>query len=218
LSSIWLEQPDACFPCITLSASGGHTDLWYRESHTRGTLLGRTLDDAAGEAFDKGAAQLGLPYPGGPAISHLAEEGDPESFLFPLPLRNEPGFNFSFSGLKTALRNTLRDAEPHSDLAASFQEAICNHLVDRISKACTQHPDAKEVHLVGGVSANTRLRELVTKAAKIPVRFPTEIRYCTDNAAMIGAAAFFLQQEIGDDAFSTFETEASIPLESLLKG
>lgn len=223
LSSLWL-LPDGAdpphFPAVSLSASGGHTDIWYRASHTRGRLLGRTRDDAAGEAFDKGANLLSLPYPGGPEIAAAAEGGDPRAYDFPLPLRDAPGLDFSFSGLKTSLKYLLRDmaegqrkkAAPH--LAASYQEAICVHLADRATKAIERHSGIREVHLTGGVSANIRLREMLRGAiAPLPLRHPAHIRHCTDNAAMVGAAAFFLWKEKGDAAFAPFETVASLQLE-----
>jgi N6-L-threonylcarbamoyladenine synthase len=111
LTSTWLDTADdlPLFPLLTLSVSGGHTDLWYRTSHLQGRLIGRTRDDAAGEAFDKGAAQLGLPYPGGPSIAKAAEKGNAAAYHFPSPLHNEPGCDFSFSGLKTSLKYLLRD-------------------------------------------------------------------------------------------------------------
>ena len=139
LSSTWLtdgtaEQDSHWFPSITLSASGGHTDLWYRTSHTTGKLLGRTRDDAAGEAYDKGASMLGLPYPGGPSISKASEHGNESAFAFPLALQKEDTLDYSFSGLKTALKTTiakqesLEDEALVCDLAASYQYAINNQL------------------------------------------------------------------------------------------
>jgi N6-L-threonylcarbamoyladenine synthase len=229
LSSTWLQssEPDnSQFPILTLSASGGHTDLWYRTSHTRGALLGSTRDDAAGEAFDKGAAMLELPYPGGPSIAKAAENGNAHAYNFPLPLRSDSSLDFSFSGLKTSLRYLLRDLDQSqiinrklqiSDVAASYQHAICAHLIDRILRALHRHPEICEVHLVGGVSANTYLRSSLQSAisGKYPqvlLRHPSKIIYCTDNAAMIAAAGEFLVQENGTQAFETFETTASLPL------
>lgn len=223
LSSVWLDVPldDAPqFPLLTLSASGGHTDLWLRTSHLTGTLIGRTRDDAAGEAFDKGAQLLGLPYPGGPAIAALAANGNPDAFSFPMPLKKEDTLEFSFSGLKTALRYLLRDtpdANP-ADAAASYQAALCRHLIDRITRAMQRYPHIKEIHLVGGVSANIALRtmlaDVLRKAEKssVRLRFPTKLVYCTDNAAMIGVAAQFMVDQMGTDAFGEFETHASLPL------
>ncbi len=228
LSSPWLAPPgveseDIRFPILSLSASGGHTDLWYRTSHTAGTLLGRTRDDAAGEAFDKGASILGLPYPGGPSISKASEGGSPDAYHFPLPLRNEKNFDFSFSGLKTSLKYLLRDNPKARDdlknVSASYQNAIARHLLDRVVLALDDRPDVREVHVVGGVSANTRLRELTEDLCArrgVTPRTPLAIVYCTDNAAMIAAAGYFLSTELGADATLPFETLASLQLEETL--
>lgn len=209
LLSPWLHPADVpppaiTFPILTLSVSGGHTDLWLRTSRTTGQLLGRTRDDAAGEAFDKGAALLGLPYPGGPSVAKAAETGNPDRFAFPLPLKGEPGYDWSFSGLKTALRYTIRDLQAEelaiapllSDLAASYEQALCRHLIDRLMKALAEHPEVIEMHLVGGVAANKRLRAMTQAAAgNVAVRTPFDIRSCTDNAAMIGYAGIALLEE-----------------------
>lgn len=227
LSSTWLgtdviDAPQ--FPILCLSASGGHTDLWLRTSHTHGKLLGRTRDDAAGEAFDKGASLLNLPYPGGPSISSAGKDGDPKKIPFPLPLHTEDTLDFSFSGIKTALRYIIRDLDPSihelpvADLAASYEQGICIHLCDRLLAALNAYPHIREIHIVGGVSANTRLRQMTSDIARDrTVRFPLTLGYCTDNAAMIGAAAYFLTQELGDNAFSDFETAATIPLEQSVR-
>jgi len=220
LSSTWLdakEEDTPAFPILTLSASGGHTELWYRLSHTKGTLIGRTRDDAAGEAFDKGASLLGLPYPGGPSMAKSALAGKSDAFDFPVALKDKDTLDFSYSGLKTSLRYTMRDHPDAKteDLAASFQKAINLQLFDRLETALDAYDDTKEVHLVGGVSANTALREL---CAKLPttVRFPSRIGYCTDNAAMIASAAYFLATEKPESLTETFETGASIPLAAAL--
>lgn len=227
LSSTWLDAPSTPqFPCITLSVSGGHSDVWLRESHTRGHLLGHTRDDAAGEAFDKGASVLGLPYPGGPSIAKAADGGNISAYDFPHPLRGEDGCDFSFSGLKTALKYLLRDlhiATPADlspvqlrDIAASFQHAICLHLLDRLERAIDAHPQIKELHIVGGVSANTHLRERAAELCSsrgITLRYPVALSYCTDNAAMIGAAGYFLWQEDQQAATRAFATEASLSLQ-----
>lgn len=226
LSSTWLDVPEQPqFPLLTLSASGGHTELWLRLSHLNGELLGSTRDDAAGEAFDKGASMLGLPYPGGPSISRTGERGNPHAFPFPHPLSGESTLDFSYSGLKTALKYTIRDlketqhsqlqqgdAQLVSDLAASYEYAICTQLCERIGRALTLHPEVKEVHVVGGVSANRRLREMLRPVCGgRAMRFPLKLVYCTDNAAMIAAAAAFLQRELPDQTHSAFATAASLP-------
>lgn len=202
LSSTWLETTDEPqFPIITLSVSGGHSDIWYRTSHTSGKLIGSTIDDAAGEAFDKGASMLSLPYPGGPHLSKLAGTGNETAYSFTRPLSKEETMNFSFSGLKTSLKYLLRDLkEPitdaiRSNIAASYQLAICYHLVHRITESLTMYPQVKEVHVVGGVSANKRLRSLTEqKCSSVKLRYP-QTKYCTDNGAMIAAAGFFMAQE-----------------------
>jgi N6-L-threonylcarbamoyladenine synthase len=226
LSSTWLHEsggaPDIRFPVLTLSASGGHTDLWLRTSHTHGALLGRTRDDAAGEAFDKGASMLGLPYPGGPSIAKAALAGNADAFSFPRPLKEEKGYDFSFSGLKTSLKYTLRDLGPvptprqHADLAASYERAICAHLADRVARAL-ENEKVSEVHLVGGVSANTVLRSTITDVASgVVVRWPQHIRYCTDNAAMIACACTFVLQEEPALAKTPWQTNATAPLGEFL--
>lgn len=241
LSSTWLlpeegkehTQPLPHFPILTLSVSGGHSDLWLRHSHLRGTLLGSTRDDAAGEAFDKGASMLGLPYPGGPSIAKAAGDGERTAYDFPSPLHEDPSLDFSFSGLKTSLRYLLRDlGKPPSELsaterkniAASYEHAICRHLIDRIERALKRHPEIAEVHIVGGVSANRYLRSALGNAltsnphtAHIMLRWPCSIAYCTDNAAMIAAAGYFTLQEKPLEVTKSFTTEASIDLRNVLK-
>lgn len=225
LSSTWLSSDEPQFPVLTLSVSGGHSDLWYRTSHTSGVRVGTTRDDAAGEAFDKGAVMLGLPYPGGPALAALALNGDEMSYTFPNPLSQDPHVDFSFSGLKTSLKYLLRDlgesqmnSSVRADIAASYQLAICRHLQSRMERALEMYPETKELHIVGGVSANTRLRTLATDIASrhsIVVRWPTSLRYCTDNAAMIAAAAHFNYIVHSQDP-PNFRTLATSSLEALL--
>jgi N6-L-threonylcarbamoyladenine synthase len=178
------------FPVLTLVVSGGHTELYLMTDHMKYEHLGGTLDDAAGEAFDKVGRLLNLPYPGGPAIDRIAKTGNPKAFRFPRAVMND-GYNFSFSGLKTAvLRETKRydvARMPVADLAASFQTAVVDVLVQKVQEAAREYR-ASEVHLVGGVSANSELRATMTEAMFIPVRYPPLV-LCTDNAAMIAAAA-----------------------------
>lgn len=216
LDSIWLDLSEniVTFPVLTLSVSGGHTELWYRESHTKQTQLGATRDDAAGEAFDKGALLLSLPYPGGPALAKLAEKGDEQAFKFPHPLAESDDIEFSFSGLKTSLKYLLRDlhgaSEKRADIAASYQRAICVHLTERVALAVKKFPAINEIHIVGGVSANERLRTLLTETVKIAIRWPKKIVYCTDNGAMIAAAGYFLSQ--GKNVPDHWRTETSVAL------
>jgi N6-L-threonylcarbamoyladenine synthase len=179
-------------PYLCLVASGGHTFLARVDDPSRYDVLGQTLDDAAGEAFDKGARLLGLGYPGGPAVDRLAREGDPEAFGFP---RSAPGeLDFSFSGLKTALLYAIRDlgdaaAARAADLASSYQRAIVDALVRRTAEAL-EREGLERLAIGGGVAANSELREAVTGLG-VPVWVPP-VELCTDNAAMIGGAARFL--------------------------
>jgi len=176
-------------PFLCLVASGGHTFLGRVDEPGAYTVLGQTLDDAAGEAFDKGARLLGLGYPGGPALDRLAREGDPEAYSFP---RSAPGeLDFSFSGLKTSLLYRLRD-EPQAnraDLAASYQRAIVAALTDRVRKAL-EREGLERLAIGGGVAANSELRSAVGELEAAVWVPPVEL--CTDNAAMIAGAARFL--------------------------
>ncbi len=184
-------QPDPVeTPYLCLVASGGHTFLARVDDPASYTVLGQTLDDAAGEAFDKGARLLGLGYPGGPALDRLARQGDPEAYAFP---RSAPGeLDFSFSGLKTALLYRLRD-EPdadHADLAASYQRAIVEALIAR-TRAALEREGLERLAIGGGVAANSELRAAVAGLGVSVWVPPTEL--CTDNAAMIAGAARFLE-------------------------
>jgi N6-L-threonylcarbamoyladenine synthase len=175
-------------PFVCLVASGGHTLLARVDDQARTTLLGQTLDDAAGEAFDKGARLLGLPYPGGPALERLAREGDPEAFAFPTAA-GVAGLDFSFSGLKTALLYALRelgDDAPRADLAASYQRAIVESLVTRCERAL-EATGLDRLALGGGVAANGALRDRARQLG-VELRVPP-VELCTDNAAMIASAA-----------------------------
>lgn len=190
--SLWLTDaaPKITFPILTLVVSGGHTELYLMVGHGRYQHLGGTLDDAAGEAFDKVGRLLGLPFPGGPAIDEAAKSGSAQAFNFPRAVMDD-GFNFSFSGLKTAvMRQTQKyrpDRLPVNDLAASFQAAVVDALVTKTERAAMAY-GVTAVHLAGGVSANSVLRQEMKARLSIPVRYPPPI-LCTDNAAMIGAVA-----------------------------
>lgn len=190
--SLWLAEHanEIEFPVLTLVVSGGHTELYLMTDHRQYQHLGGTLDDAAGEAFDKVGRLLGLPFPGGPAIDALAPSGNPTAFKFPRAVMDD-GYNFSFSGLKTAVSRQIKHFDkkrlPVEDLAASFQTAVVDALVTKTKRAAEAH-GVTAVHLVGGVSANKELRQTMTGQISLPVRYPTPI-LCTDNAAMIGAAA-----------------------------
>jgi N6-L-threonylcarbamoyladenine synthase len=185
VASLYLAPDPIAPPFLCLLASGGHTLLL--DVHERGAfkVLGRSLDDAAGEAFDKGARLLGLGYPGGAEIDRLARQGDPEAFSF--PVARVPGLDFSFSGVKTALLYAVRDLGDglearRADLAASYQRAIVRALVERVRAV-----GAERVAIVGGVAANSELR------ASLPEAFAPPLELCTDNAAMIASAARYAE-------------------------
>jgi N6-L-threonylcarbamoyladenine synthase len=185
-------------PFLCLVASGGHTMLAAVRGHEGHEVLGRTLDDAAGEAFDKVARMLGLGYPGGPEIQRLAEDGDPEAFRLPVAMSRDPGLDFSFSGLKTALVYLCRDlgeegvAERRADLAAGFQAAAIEQLTAKLDRAL-KRGEWRAVALGGGVAANGPLRiavAAVCERREVALKL-VPIELCTDNAAMIGSAARF---------------------------
>ena len=180
-------------PFLCLIASGGHTFLARVERHDGFEVLGRTLDDAAGEAFDKGARLLGLPYPGGPHVERVAAEGDPKAFAFPTG-KGVAGLDFSFSGLKTSLLYKLREFEegqaPIADLAASYQHAIVESLAVRVERAVAE-TGLRRVAIGGGVAANGPLRARIEALADVAVHVPPRA-LCTDNAAMIASAARYV--------------------------
>lgn len=221
--------PPIKFPVIVLIVSGGHTELILMTGHGEYQRLGKTLDDAAGEAFDKVGRLLGLPYPGGPSIQKASQGGDPRSFDFPrVRLRGDAGednFDFSFSGLKTAVLRTLQDlypglkpddtlpaGAPVADLAASFQVAAVDVLVEKTIRAAREYV-AKEILIAGGVSANSALRAAMIERAGNPVRVPP-LPLCTDNAAMIAEAGTFRWQAGQRDGID-FDVLPSWPLTAL---
>jgi N6-L-threonylcarbamoyladenine synthase len=186
VASLFTAPDPVQTPFLCLLASGGHTQLLDVRDPGAFELVGTTVDDAAGEAFDKGARLLGLGYPGGAEIDRLSRDGNPEAFSF--PVARVPGFDFSFSGLKTALLYTIRDlgedesARRRADLAASYQRAIVRALVER-TRAAAEELGAERIAIVGGVAANSELRAALPEAAAAPLEL------CTDNAAMIASAA-----------------------------
>jgi N6-L-threonylcarbamoyladenine synthase len=205
----YLAFPDLKPPFMVLLCSGGHTQLINVSEENEFQLIGNTLDDAAGEAFDKGARILNLGYPGGPLIQKVAEDGDCAAIKFPRAMREKGNFNFSFSGLKTALLYYTRKNETYNlnDVAASYQEAIVEILVEKSFKAARKM-GTKKVIIAGGVAANERLRKKAQEQAskwRYEVFFPP-IQFCTDNAAMIASAAW--QRFINDD-FDSLETPAN---------
>lgn len=208
--SLWLAERDTpvTFPVICLIVSGGHSEIVLIAGHGEYTQLGTTIDDAAGEAFDKVARLLGLSYPGGPVIERTARDGNPTVYDFPRAMRGE-GYDFSFSGLKTAVlravqppqqgkrqpksegmtADQLRDDVHIPDVAASFQAAVVDILVEKTVQAAADH-HATEIWMAGGVSANEALRQAMTAASPLPVRYPP-LKLCVDNGAMIAAAGYF---------------------------
>lgn len=199
ISSIFLEASTIEFPFLALVVSGGHTSLIRVENHTRMVLLGKTRDDAAGEAFDKVAKKIGLGYPGGQTIDRLGREGDRTAIPFPRALLDPGSLDFSFSGLKTAVLHYLNKNEENlsreqiRDISASFQEAVVDMLVLKAFQAARKE-STRAIAIVGGVACNSRLRERFScegAVSGIPVHFPPPA-LCTDNAAMVGVAGFHL--------------------------
>ncbi len=189
-----LPPPEPQFPLVALLVSGGHTEINFMESHLTYKRLGATLDDAAGEAFDKVARLLGLSYPGGPSIQKSAEEGNPAAFKFPRAWLEET-YDFSFSGLKTAVLKEVKRFEtqnvplPVADLAASFQASVVEVLFEKTMRAAREY-GVKNIIVGGGVSANKPLRDAFLAQREFIVHIPP-LKYCTDNAAMIAAAGYF---------------------------
>ncbi len=206
------------FPALILIVSGGHTMLVLMKAHGQYQILGETVDDAAGEAFDKTAKLLGLPYPGGPALSKLAETGNPKAFNFPRPMLNSKDFNFSFSGLKTAVLYELQKHKKindagKADFAASIQTAIVESLIGKIEKAIAKYKP-KTIMLGGGVAANKLLRAGFVdlgKKYRTQVSIP-KFEYCTDNAAMIGLAAYYQLRSKKSKTNGKFEADPNLEL------
>lgn len=187
------------FPCLGLLVSGGHTDLVLFTDHNKYKYLGGTRDDAAGECFDKCARLLGLPYPGGPQISMLAQKGDPRKFKLPIPMKGHKDLDFSYSGLKTAVANIVHSSElvvgsekQKADLAAAIEETIIKSLIDKLVLAIKKYK-VEQLMIAGGVAANQKLVKrllTLTKDKTISLHVPSPF-LCTDNGAMIAAAGFF---------------------------
>ena len=187
LNSVFIEHAELEAPFINLLVSGGHTQLWLVINMFEYELLGETLDDACGEAFDKGAKKMNLNYPGGPEIEKLAKNGDMNLINFPRPMINDNTFNFSFSGLKTALINCVNENKySYEDIAASYQEAIVDTLISKFEKAMNQC-SANSGIICGGVAANKRLRDKLDKLDQ-KIIYPS-MKYCTANADMIAFLA-----------------------------
>ncbi len=202
------------FPCLGLLVSGGHTDLVLFKSHDKYEYIGGTRDDAAGECFDKCARLLGLPYPGGSQISKLAQKGDPKKYKLPLPMTSSGDFDFSFSGLKTAVSNIVKSSELRVqnkiDLAAAIEDIIIKHLINKTLKAAQKY-NIEQIIVAGGVAANKKLKEQLAincEQLSIKLFFPPPY-LCTDNASMIASAAFF-QKPIKD--FSLLQANPNLSL------
>jgi N6-L-threonylcarbamoyladenine synthase len=211
------DAPD--FPFLALLVSGGHTQLVRVDAVGVYTMLGESLDDAAGEAFDKTASLLGLPYPGGPELAALAVDGDPQRFRFPRPMTDRPGLDFSFSGLKTFAMNTIAespdDASTRAAIARAFEEAVVDTLTIKCRRAL-ELTGLERLVVSGGVGANRRLRQSLDALAarqSVCVHYP-RIAFCTDNGAMV-AYAGCQRLLAGDHEPLAFEARARWPLESL---
>lgn len=189
------------FPLMAMLVSGGHTELVYMKDHMQFEILGETLDDAVGEAYDKVGRMLGLPYPGGPLIDKLAHLGQ-DTYNLPRPMLDPNGYDFSFSGLKSAVNNVIYHANRKGEtidinnMCASFQASVLDVLVTKIDKAAKDY-QVKQILIAGGVAANKGLRERLSTTIKdIEIIIPS-MAYCTDNAAMIGAAAYYTYKDKG---------------------
>lgn len=198
ISANYIEHPDLEPPFLCLVVSGGHTHLVCVKEYGKYEILGRTRDDAAGEAYDKVARAIGLGYPGGPKIDRIAKEGNPDAIKFPKAHMGDNPYDFSFSGLKSAVLNYINGCQMKgisfnpADVAASFQKAVVDVLVENSMQAIKEYGLYKFA-IAGGVASNSALREAMKKACderNIPFYYPSPI-YCTDNAAMIGAAAYY---------------------------
>lgn len=217
----FLQNPDLEPPFLALVVSGGHTMLVVVRDYNTFELLGETRDDAVGEAFDKIARIMGYPYPGGPHIDRLAKQGNPHAIPFPTPLHKEHSFDFSFSGLKSAVINYLhtkemkKEAVSNEDVAASFQYTVVNTLVTKAMEAM-EKTKLTTIVLAGGVAANSGLREELKKECdkrNFRMSYPDSI-LCTDNGAMIGCRAYYMAQ-IGDYANLTLNANPRLPLRGI---
>ncbi len=211
--SLFIDQ-EIKIPFIALIVSGGHTELILVKEKGKYELIGTTLDDAAGEAFDKVARMLGYSYPGGPIIQELAASGNPEAINF--PRAEVPGYDFSFSGLKTAVLYHLKSQKSkvksqHPDIAASFQEAVCDSLIDKVLKASKEF-EISRIGVAGGVAANSRLREKLNHT-EVEAYFPRP-EFCTDNAAMVALCAnFYLDKNKSSPYTLKADSRANLKIE-----
>ncbi|PHQ79293.1 MAG: tRNA (adenosine(37)-N6)-threonylcarbamoyltransferase complex transferase subunit TsaD [Coxiella sp. (in: Bacteria)] len=213
LMAIMLDEPHPAYPFLALLVSGGHTLLYEVRGLGDYTLLGESLDDAAGEAFDKTAKLLGLPYPGGPEIAKLALQGDPNRFKFPRPMTNRPGLEFSFSGLKTHAvthyQKYKNEPTIKADIARAFEDAVVDTLLIKCKRALEQ-TGLERLVMVGGVSANTQLREKM-QTLDADIFYPAP-RFCTDNGAMI-AYTGYLRLQRGERDGLAIKVTPRLPME-----
>lgn len=213
----WLENKKPLFPALGLVVSGGHTDLVLMKDHGKIKWLGGTRDDAAGECFDKTARVLDLHYPGGPEIAKLAKKGNPQAYDLPRPMIEQKNFDFSFSGLKTAVINLVKKEKEinQADLAASIQQTIVEVLVAKTFKAAQKY-QVKSVLIAGGVAANQQLRqEMETRLAVLNTKlFIPPPKLCTDNATYIAACAFFNFKPL---SWQKIQADPSLNIEEMIK-
>lgn len=216
LSPLLESQPPA-FPFVSLLVSGGHTLLVDVKGVGEYSLLGESLDDAVGEAFDKTAKMLGLGYPGGPALAKLAEQGRPDKYKFPRPMTNRPGLDFSFSGLKTYALNAWHESDQseqaQADIALAFETAAVDTLVIKCKRALKQTGYQRLV-IAGGVSANQSLRRALNQLKQVEVFYP-RLDFCSDNGAMIAFAGAMRQAALTPQTEPGFEVRARWPVDSL---
>lgn len=219
LMAVMLEENKPSYPFLALLVSGGHTQLITVQEFGRYQLLGQSLDDAVGEAFDKTAKLLGLPYPGGPHLAALAEKGNSKRFYFPRPMINQPGLDFSFSGLKTyamnCYRNNQHDSQTQADIACAFEDAVVDTLLIKTKRAL-QNQNLTRVVIVGGVGANKKLRqhfqhEFTKKHIEV---FYPRTEFCTDNAAMV-AYTGCSRLQLGQHDDLTIDVRARWPIDEL---
>ena len=215
----FISHPELEPPVVCLTVSGGHTDLLYFEDLGDYEIIGRTIDDAAGEAFDKVARVMEAGFPGGPAIDKLAKKGDPEAIDLPRPMINDSSYDFSFSGLKTAVLNYINNTKQRgeeinkADLAASFQQAVVDVLTAKIMRAA-DNKGVDNVLLSGGVAANSQLRKQLREKLEEQGKelYYPETRICTDNAAMIASAGYFNWQQNQEAAGYDLNAEPNLQL------
>lgn len=219
IASLYLSNPGLKPPFLCLVVSGGHSNIIEVKDYTKFKILGRTRDDAAGEAFDKVGRRLGLAYPGGVMLDKISENGNPDSFKLPVPLSGEDTYDFSFSGIKTAMINIINNYNqknlemPINDLAASFRKSVVDCLVSNFLKAAKEK-GYKTLGIAGGVSANSLLRkELNEKCSSLNYNFyEPELKFCGDNAAMVGSQAYY-EFLSGKRASMSLNARAAMPID-----